>query len=625
MCGIAGMCVKDVDNLSENRLRAIGELQQHRGPDNMGILLVDRCGFVHNRLSLIDLTSAGNQPMVLGEYVLVYNGELYNFLPLRDELERKGRQFIGRSDTEVLLHALIVYGVETTLKCIQGMFAFSFYNGGSQMLYLCRDRYGIKPLHYTVRDGDLVWASEIKAIGQVKPLQIDPIQALYSVAGNAEFHHETTLFLGVKSVAPGTFLQMRVDQDADPQSVRYYEMNDDFDPAYYRELDGMSMETAAQEFDRLMSDSVRRMLIADAPMGIFLSGGIDSSLLGALAIRHTRDLTLFTSNILGRLSEFPDAQAIGKFLDLPLYDSPFAPGDFLKHWTACTYHYEAPIVRHVSAMPMSQVARLAHQHQVKAVLTGEGSDELFLGYPHLLMQRYENLVRTPLRLVEKAYGIIPGLRRYIIPNESEQVDGFLNLLVQGYERQRFRDQARGHFAFMNEADFKRHYLSIQSMKEGIVSLLMRNDRMGMMSSIEARFPFLDEAVVRFGVNLPDKFKIGHSSRMHNIMHPFLIDKAIVRKTCEPILPKWLPHKKKLGFPMHAHRDLTIAPGFFRDGYAAQLLQMNESSEAYMLGTQNRYFVAKLAALEIFGRLYALGESQSAITDRIYSHIAIVPK
>lgn len=620
MCGIAGMLVASQGMLSEDVLRRMGTVQTHRGPDNMGILLTERCGFVHNRLSLLDLSPAGNQPMVYGDHVLVFNGELYNFRELRSELEARGVAFTSTSDTEVLLHALIIWGVETALKRIRGMFAFSFYNTTTGDLYLCRDRYGIKPLHYTLIDGALCWASELKALHQVRPLQIDPIQALYSIALNAEFHYETTLFAGVSSVEPGSYLHARA--GGTPTISRYYEMLDDFDPAYYRELDALSMEEAARRLDHLMSESVRRMLIADAPMGIFLSGGIDSSLLTALAVRHTRQISLFTSNILGRLTEFPDAQAVAKHVDLPLYDAPFKPDDFMKYWAECTWHYEVPIVRHPSAMPMSRVARLARDTQVKAVLTGEGSDELFYGYPYLLMERYKKLAQLPLKGIEKLYDVVPGVRRYLLPKEDERVSDFLDLLVQRWERQRWREDARDTFSFMEETEFRQQYLAIQSMKEHIVSLLLRNDRMGMISSIEARFPFLDEEVVRFGINLPDKFKIGRSTRFHNIMHPFLIDKAVVRQVCEPILPARITHKKKLGFPLHAHKELRVAPAFFTGGYAESLLHMQPAVAEYMTRTQNPRFVARVAALDIFGRLYALGESQAAVTERIEQHITM---
>jgi len=626
MCGIAGMLLKEGQQVAEADLFSMAAALQHRGPDNTGVLVQDQCGFAHTRLSLLDLSSAGNQPMVLGDYTLVYNGEIYNFLGLRQTLEAQGIQFSSTSDTEVLLQSLIVNGVENTLKRIGGMFAFSFYDGKTQTLHLCRDRVGIKPLYWKQHDGSLYWASEVKALAKVVPLPLDPIQAYYTLSGNAEWHHETTLFEGLKSLAPGSYLVARAGQE--PRICTYYDLIDDFDEAYYRELDALTMEQAAVRLDGLMKASVKSMLISDAPMGTFLSGGIDSSLITALAVQSTRDLSLFTANVLGKHSEFADAQLVSQHVGMPLYDAKFEPADMLKYWAEVTWHYEAPVIRHTNAIPFSRVSRLARAKQVKAVLTGEGSDEMFMGYPKLLTRRYDRLLSLPLSAAKSVYNLFPPVRQYVVPSEDESIDGFMNLLAQGFERQRFREKSRTAMGFLPEKQFREQYMSVQMMKEGLVSLLHRNDRMGMLSSIEARFPFLDEEVIRFAVNLPVKFKIGRSRHFHNIKHPFLIDKAIVRKICEPLLPEAIVHKRKLGFPMHGHKDIQVAPGYFAGGYAESLLQMNGDIEDYLLRTQNPYFVAKLVSLDVFGRLYRdgrnAGQHHAASSAVCYRSCGIAP-
>jgi len=621
MCGIAGMYLRAGLDVSETDLRAMGSVLQHRGPDNTGVLIQGQCGLVHTRLSLLDLSEAGNQPMVIGTDILLYNGEIYNFNELRAELvETDGVRFHSTSDTEVILQSLIVHGVEKTLKRIKGMFAFAFYEGRTQTVYLCRDRYGIKPLFWSLRDGNLYWASEVKALAQLKPLELDPTQVLFSTASTAEWRQTETLFMGIDNLPPGTYLEARPGQS--PRICGYYDIIDDVDEAYYRELDALTMDEAAQRFNDLITKSVKKMLISDAPMGIFLSGGIDSSLLTALAVQSTRKLSLFTANVIGKLSEFQDATLVGKHVGMPLYDIPFEQMDSIEYLAKATYHNEAPIVRHISAMAMLRVAQLAHTNQVKAVLTGEGSDELFLGYPQFLTKRYESLVKMPITLMQNMYNVFPKVKRYAMPSSGESINEFLNLLSQGYERQHQREKSRSHFGFLSDKQFLDAYASIQSMREGIISLLQRNDRMGMSASIEARFPFLDEEVVRFAVNLPVKFKIGRSARFHNIMHPFLIDKAVVRKTCEPLLPPAIVNKKKLGFPVHGHRDMRVKQGYFQNGYVAQLMGMDAAAEEYMLRTQDVYYIAKLVSVDVFGRLFAMGESQETVTQRLKEFVSI---
>lgn len=622
MCGIAGQLLRTGLDVSEADLISMASVIQHRGPDNTGILIKDQCGFAHTRLSLLDLSDAGNQPMVMGNYVLVFNGEIYNFLELRAELEAQNVQFVSTSDTEVLMHMLIRHGVETALKRIRGMFAFAFYDGTSEIVYLCRDRVGIKPLYWSWNQGNLYWASEVKALAQAIPLELDPIQVYYALSSNAEWHHETTLFQGIKSLPPGGYLIGRPGQE--PVVCSYYDIADEFDYAYYRELDQLTMDQASQILDGLLKASVDKMLISDAPMGVYLSGGVDSSLITALAIQSMRDLSLFTANVIGRYSEFADAQLVSQHVEMPLYDARFDPADTMEYWAEATWHYEVPIIRHMNAIPFSRVSRLAHEKQVKAVLTGEGSDELFMGYPTLLTKRYDQLLGLPLNIVKKLYSLYPPVRRYIIPSEEESLDGFMNLLAQGFERQRFRENGKKKLNGLPEQKTGDQYLSIQMMKEGIVSLLHRNDRMGMIASIEARFPFLDEDVLHFAVNLPVKFKIGRSRRFHNILHPFLIDKAIVRKVCEPLLPDAITHKRKLGFPMYGHKVMQVAPGYFEGGYVQDLLHMNNEMEDYMIRTQNSYFVAKLASVDVFGRLFAMRESQESITARLKKYVTVKP-
>lgn len=600
----------------------MGRVQQHRGPDSFGTAVAGNVGFVHNRLSIIDLSEAGNQPYRDGSHLLAFNGEIYNYAQLRTDLVRQGVQFAGGSDTEVLFHLLVRHGVPATLRVIRGMFAFSFWDERDRTLYLCRDRFGIKPLVWCRSGGNLYWASEVKALMQagvgVRP---DPVRTLHSLAGIGDQSNEYTVFAGVRHVAPGTYLACKA--GAEPRSTEYYNVCEQVDRALYEELDRASAQEITERFDQLMHASVEAMLMSDAPMGAFVSGGIDSSYIASLACAADGNLTLFTANVLGKHSEYEDAKAVSAELGRPLLDAKFEPAAMIEGWAKATYHYECPLVKHTNAVPLAAVATLARDSGVKAVLTGEGSDELFLGYPKLLTSRYQRPLRIPVELLTSLYGIVPGLRSYLFPQPGDSVSDFLGLLTQGFERQRLRDPGMAAYGFLPEKEARRHYTSIQMLREHLLSLLHRNDRMGMLASIESRFPFLDEDVVRFAVNLPLRFKCAWTRRLHDVKHPFLIDKAVVRRAAGKHLPHRLASKRKEGFPMYGHKAVEVSRGYFADGYVADLLGLTPTVEEHMLRTQPRYFIAKLVSLEVFGRLFERGEAPDVVSAHLSTHARMI--
>jgi len=620
VCGIAGILVAS-GTADVELVRRMVQVQRHRGPDALGAIVAGgRLAISHARLSIVDLSEAGNQPYESDGHALVYNGEIYNHLTLRPELERLGARFRGSSDTATLFEALRLLGVEATLQRIRGMFAFAYYNAGSQHLYLCRDRLGIKPLHYVRRGSTLYFASEVKAIAAATSVAIDPVRALFSIASVADDSLDRTAFRNVRQVPPGAFLV--VDPEHDQRLQHYYTPIEDFDEAYYRELDGTSEPEMVRRFSQQMETSVRAMLMSDARLGAFVSGGIDSSLIAAVARKHTNDLPLFTSNVLGPQSEVEDARVLARAIDAPLHESAFTGNDFLVNWARATWHYEYPIVRHTNAVPFAVVAGLARASGVKVVLTGEGADELFLGYPKLLTRRFDSIARGPVDALLSAYGQVPGLREHLWPSPTDQPDGFINLVVQDYQRQRLRDAAMPKLAFLGKSAAAEHYLTLQMLQESLHSLLHRNDRMGMLNSIEARFPFLDEELVRFGINLPVKFKIHWSRRFHNYKHPFLEDKWLVRAAARDLLPTRLVTKRKNGFPLPGYRELRLAPQFFYGGFIADALSLSRATFDYVTANVQPMFVARLGAVELFGRLFESGWTVDNATDHVRAHTAI---
>jgi asparagine synthase (glutamine-hydrolysing) len=241
----------------------------------------------------------------------------------------------------------------------------------------------------------------------------------------------------------------------------------------------------------------------------------------------------------------------------------------------------------------------------------------------LLTRRYESLASFPVKAIKSLYKISPKLHDFLFPENGLTPLSFIDKLVQGFEVDRLCRNAEEKLNFLNKKDRHEQYLTIKMTREHLVTLLHRNDRMGMMSSIEARFPFLDEEIVKFAINLPSKFKIGRSSRFHNYKHPFLIDKWIVRKTAEKYLPRELVRKKKNGFPMFGHKFVKIKKGFFENGWIADCLGLKNDVQEFFIKTQDPYFVAKLASVEIFGRIFAQGQSLENIKSHVLKHAEIV--
>jgi asparagine synthase (glutamine-hydrolysing) len=621
MCGIAGILNRTGKAIDAIALQSMGRTIGHRGPDNFGWTTHENIGVVHTRLSFLDLSDLANQPYQNEHFILTYNGEIYNFRQIRQRLETEfGIKFKTTSDTEVLFHSLINDGVEGCLSELRGMFAFAFYDKREGELTLARDRLGIKPLYYIDRGDSFYFASEMKVLSTQLDMVPDPTKTLIAIGGLGERSRRNTLFEGLYSLEPGSYV--KVTAGGRPQRRSYYDPISDFDLDYYRELERANGAAIISEFSRLFTDSVERMLVSDVPMGAFVSGGVDSSLIAAVAAKQYPDIHLFTANVVGNMSEYDDARTVSQHINAKLSDYRFEPEMFLRDWVETTYFYESPIVVHTNSVPFGNVAKVARESGVKAVLTGEGADELFLGYPRLLTQRYNRLARFPDTILKSVYKLVPGLHEYLFANGKSNLMNFVGNLAQNFESQRL-DEQDGQIASLDGVGRQAEQrMTIKMLNEHLVTLLHRNDRMGMMNSIEARFPFLDEAVVKFAINLPSKFKIGRSSRFHNYKHPFLIDKWIVRKLAEGYLPKKIVYKKKFGFGMMGHKHVSLKSDFFKNGWLADVLKLDSSTLEYLVSTQDRYFIAKLASVEIFGRIFARRDDRATISRDVMRHASL---
>jgi len=618
VCGIGGVFDPDTNQIDVDVAERLADNLRHRGPDRHAVHVEGGVALVATRLAIVDLSPAGDQPRVEGRRALAFNGEIYNHRALRADLEADGISFEGHSDTEVVFQHLARHGPDATVTRLRGMFAFAWWDG--ETLWLARDRYGIKPLVWTRHGTRLIWASEARALEGVAPLVPDPIQVMNGFLSLADRARRRTCFRDVDQVPPGHLLAAH--RDGTIELRRWHRLADEVDPDRYRELATLPFDRLVDELDGLMTDAVGAMLMGDAPTGTFVSGGVDSSLLAALAVSHgsTDDHHLFAADVAYPRSEAPAAARVAEHLGAPLLLAHFEPEGLLTGWAEATRAYEAPLVTHVNSLPYLAVARRARAEGVKSVLTGEGADELFFGYPEAAFRGIRRMLRAPVVALDRAYQLAPGLARRVLPELHDARAGQLAALGEDVERSRQEAEARAAYAFLGERRAAEHASALEMLEGHLLSLLHRNDRVGMATSVESRFPFLDEAVVAFALNLPRSAKVRLGRRLHDRKHPFLVDKAVLRAVAARHLPEEVAHRRKDGFPTVGHEHVRIDPSLFAGGWTADVLRLSAEGIDHICRSEPPIVGARLASVEVFGRIYGHREDDDAVTDLLRRHV-----
>ena len=529
MCGIAGIARRHPVGVSAELLERMGTAIRHRGPDGFGLHADERVGLTNVRLSVIDL-ARGTQPMTNedGSVFIVYNGEVFNHLALRGELEARGHLFRTRSDTEVLVHAYEQWG-ERMLERLNGQFAFAIYDRRARSVFLARDRFGILPLYYTERDGDLYFASEVKALlatGEVERA-LDP-EGLDEVFTFWAARAPRTPFRGIRALEPGCCARW---QDGRLTLRRYYAF--DYAAATAEPAD------ALDALDELLRSAVRLRLQADVPVGGYLSGGIDSSIVCALAASaSTHTLRTFSVTFEDpALDESGYQLAVAADVRSRHAVQRIGPGDIARVFPDVVRHTETPLVRTAPA-PLYLLSRIVREQGIKVVLTGEGSDEVFLGYDLfketvirlLCWQRPES--RWPPRLLDGLYpGIAPASgkgdfwRGYFMTAGSADDPLFSHLprfhltaRIKDFYSAEFRAglgrfdplaelRARLPAGFAGWSPLGRAaYLEMTTLLSSYL-LSSQGDRMAMAHGVEARVPYLDHRLFEFAAALPARSKL----------------------------------------------------------------------------------------------------------------------
>jgi asparagine synthase (glutamine-hydrolysing) len=635
MCGIAGILRFDPrEAVDEARLKRMRDMLRHRGPDGEGLWLDGPVGLAHRRLAIVDVVG-GLQPMANEDDTvwITYNGEIYNHASLRPGLEASGHRYRTRSDTETILHLYEEEG-ERCVERLQGMFAFALWDQQRERLLLARDRLGIKPLYYAVTERELLFGSEIKAI-----LAASPGRPSLNVAAVPEFlatryvAGEETFFQGIRKLPPGHTLVWS--REGGPQRRRYWRL-----PAATDESSATLEERAADLRERLET-TVRSHLMSDVPLGLFLSGGLDSTGLAALMAPMAPDrLRTFAVGFDDDASnELPYARLAANAVGAQHHEITVSPEDFFGALPRLIWHEDEPIA-FPSSIALHFVSRLARPH-VKVVLTGEGSDELFMGYSWYRLTAwnerlggpYRHLTPTAIRRgIRRAIphlptalrryarrtflALDPGIRATFYENFAVFPDAARRSVLRDKALARSVDPYREQLRCFDEVSGSTlHRMSHADLQTYLVELLMKQDQMSMAASIESRVPFLDHELVEHGVAMPDRFKI------HG-----LTTKAVLREALRSRVPREILHRRKLGFPVpfgrwarerfaESIRATILGPRAQARGLfdTAVLKQVVDAHEAGVANNADRLWC--LLNLELWQRVFLDGEEPNAISER----------
>ena len=576
MCGICGIYhFSGKGNVDESLITRMRDTMSHRGPDDAGIYLSKdmRLGLGHRRLSIIDLSPAGHQPMCNedGTVWIVYNGEIYNYRTLSQELVAKGHIMRSRSDTEVLLH-LYEEGGKDFVHRLEGMFAIALWDEKNSRLTLVRDRIGVKPLYYYNKEGAFIFASEIKAILAHPAVSRDIDEdALYHYLTFVTTPPPLTLFSNIRKMAPGTILTVSSDG-----TISMYEY---WDPLTKTPISLMDEGGYIEEIRRLLREAIQKRMVSDVPFGVFLSGGIDSStnvsLMSQLMDRPVETFTVgFRGEAVEKYNELDHARQIAKEFRTNHHEIIIDSQDLAEYIPKLIYHQDEPIADPV-CVPLYYVSKLARDSGVIVVQVGEGSDELFCGYDGYMM--FLNLYRKgwlpysrlPLSLRKSLYtaarwthGLIgrgrtaTEIMRRSASGEELFWGGAIAFTEVDKEKlltPEFRSRHPGlssypvisaHYEKARKlrpaGDFLQRLIYLDMKLRLPELLLMRVDKVTMSTSVEARVPYLDHKLVELAMDIPTETKIRTQA------------KHILKKAVEGLIPQNIVYRRKQGFAAPIH-------------------------------------------------------------------------
>jgi asparagine synthase (glutamine-hydrolysing) len=556
MCGIVGVFNLNGDTFSLAALKKMASSIEHRGPDGEGYYIENNIALAHKRLAILDTSSKGAQPMTSkdGKWTIVFNGCIYNFLELKQELLAKGHAFVSGTDTEVIVEGLAAYG-PSFFERLNGMFAVGAWEKEKATLYLSRDRYGVKPLYYWFSNGILVFASEIKAIiahpAFSTTLNVDALNEYFTFQNMFTYQ---TLFKGVTMLPPANTVKI----DSSSTFVKHYSW---WDYNFAQPNEKMSEEEAIVETKRLFKQAVTRQMISDVPVGSYLSGGMDSGSITAVASSQVNRLSTFTcgfdmSEVTGVESNYDerrDAELMANYFKTEHYEQVINAGDLKWSLPRVVHHLED--LRVGMSYPNFYISRLASKF-VKVCLQGTGGDELYGGYPWRYYRVFKSLNQ------EEFFNNYYGFWQRLVP-DNEKVDLLTPDVYKQIDLNAPRTVFENVFKFNTHLQYDNPEQHIQNslyfeIKTFLSGLLLVGDKLAMASGLEERFPFLDNDLVNFAQTIPVRYKLGNLESMkrldenvfgnkHKAYQEFDDGKNVLRKAMSSLMPEKIINRKKQGF------------------------------------------------------------------------------
>jgi asparagine synthase (glutamine-hydrolysing) len=600
---------------AEAVVRRMCDLQAYRGPDDSGVVNLGRVCLGSRRLSIIDLSAAGHMPMsdASGRWWIAYNGEVYNFAAVRDELLGLGHVFHSHTDTEVVLHAWMQWGIDCLQRFV-GMFAFAIHDTQTDEVTLVRDRYGKKPLYYAQDGGVVSFSSEMKSLLQARSnLRLNQ-QALceWFLYRNVDALRPRTLVEGVQAVLPGEAVTIS------PSGIHrslYYTPLAFVSQQEFRRYAAARPEEVVREFDEILNDSVRLRLVSDVPVGTLLSGGLDSSLVTSVAAKYAKALTAFHVSVEGypRLDERRYAEQLARAHGLPFVPFALTGRNFREVLPYVTFLEDLPLT-HPNSAAYYLISKVAREHGVLVVLSGEGADELFGGYMWNYRRRLRLARVAPLlRMIPQPVHSVLQLLVYSNADLPVSAHRFRDMLpptvhlIDRYAREEWQARCEEAYAFVQRSrDREVLGAMLADIGDFLAPLLRRLDRTSMGASVESRVPFLDHRLVHKAINLPLPYKVGARA-----------DKWLVKQVALKYMPRNLVFRKKAGFPLPV--DEYVAPianrQFFAGGFCESFLEIGPGGLARAISTwkQQVHGLFGLVALEMWGRIYFMGQSADQVS------------
>lgn len=593
MCGFVGILNKNGNCVRPEILRDMANTINHRGPDEEGMYINGNCGFFHKRLSIIDLKT-GQQPMTYKEFTIVFNGEIYNYIELRNELITKGHLFKTTSDTEVILHAYQEYG-DDFIKLLNGMFAFIIHDKTKNRIYIARDHFGIKPLYWFHDDSLILFGSEIKAILKHPEITATPeINHLYEYLTFQFILGEGTMFRNIYKVQSGHYITLDLGSWK-LNTVKYWEP--DFETDLYH-----TEKYYINELQKILGDTIKQQMRSDVTIGTYLSGGMDSSLVTIMSSKLSDNPLKAFSGAFHEGPEFNElhyARIAAQKANAELFEIYPTQQEFIDLLPKLIYHLDEPVAG-PGLFPQYMVSKFASEH-VKVILGGQGGDEIFGGYARYLVAYLEQAIKGSIfESNEEAEHIVtlrsilpnlPSLKQYIPmlrsfwkENTFESMDRrYYNLINRMGDTKNFLhsdffgnwndEELFSKFsAHFNQPNTKSYYNKMTQfdLTGSLPALLQVEDRVSMSVSIESRVPLLDRRIIDLIAPMPAsmKFKGGEL-------------KYFFKRAIKDTLPSEILNRKdKMGFPVPLHLwSKDKAREFILDNFLSQ-----KSKERNILNT-----------------------------------------